>query len=376
MNESTQPGIRIPQSSGPFGAFLEPILGGSPSIDSYTSSIKGFTSGFDYLRFVLSLSVLIWHSYSVVVGASGALDVAREWSGYITWWILPMFFSLSGFLVAASLNRTPTIRKFLWLRLIRIYPALTVEVLLSAVVLGALITTVPLQQYFTDPLFLKYLLNTIGWIHFELPGVFVDNPFPNIVNVSLGTVPAEQKCYILLAGLAFVTLTKRPRLLMMLFIAATIVFSIATFYMDLPGRYPANARSPHLVSFFLAGVLLNLCKEFVPFSKVLFVLSALVGALFLYSDHYIFLASLPVAYVTVWLGLQQPKKIPVVMDGDYSYGIYLYAAPIQQAVWHWTEFGRTYAGNIILTIIFVSMFSVFSWHVIEKPMLRFKKYFG
>jgi peptidoglycan/LPS O-acetylase OafA/YrhL len=375
MKNATQPGSN-PEYKPDFWPSLASRFENSQSIDAYTSSIKGFTSGFDYLRFLLSLSVLIWHSYVVVVGLSPALGVAKEWSGYITWWILPMFFSLSGFLVAASLNRTPTIRKFLWLRLIRIYPALTVEVLLSAFILGALITTVPLKQYFLDPLFFQYLLNTIGWIHYELPGVFTDNPFSNIVNTSLSTVPAELKCYILIASLAFLTLTKKPRLLLSLFVAATIVVTMASFVVEFPGRFPANARSPHLVSFFIAGVLINLCKAFIPFSKGLFWASVLFGALFLYSDHYIFLASLPVAYVTVWLGLQQPKKIPVVMDGDYSYGIYLYAAPIQQAVWHWTEFGRTYAGNIILSIFFVSIFSVFSWHIIEKPMLKYKKYFG
>lgn len=63
------------------------------------------------------------------------------------------------------------------------------------------------------------------------------------------------------------------------------------------------------------------------------------------------------------------------MDGDYSYGIYLYAAPIQQAAWYFTDIGKTYLGNVALSLALVSIFATFSWHAIEKPMLRLKKLF-
>jgi peptidoglycan/LPS O-acetylase OafA/YrhL len=55
-----------------------------------------------------------------------------------------MFFALSGFLVAGSPERSKTLLTFLGLRAIRIYPALGVEVVLSALLIGTAVTTLPL----------------------------------------------------------------------------------------------------------------------------------------------------------------------------------------------------------------------------------------
>lgn len=87
-----------------------------------------------------------------------------------------MFFALSGFLVAGSLERCKTLLTILGLRVIRIYLVLAVEVVLSAFLIGASVTTYPLRDYFTDPLLFHYLRNSFGDIHFFLPGVFQHQP--------------------------------------------------------------------------------------------------------------------------------------------------------------------------------------------------------
>jgi len=347
----------------------------SSTIFSYMEGIKGFTTGFDYLRFGLSLAVLVWHSYLFTHGLDQAYAIAEWGTGRLTYWILPMFFALSGFLITSSLTRTPSIKKFLWLRFIRIYPALTVEVILSALFLGLLSTTFTLRDYFADPIFFRYLLNILGWIHYELPGVFLDNPQPNIVNTSLWTVPFELECYIVLTVMALFGLRKWPGTFLLLFVLACAIKTGMNVFHPIAEGTPANVRGRHLVLFFLAGVLININRKKIPLSGVWALVCAVLGAACLYNYQFIYLAPFPIAYITVWLGLRRPQKIPVVMDGDYSYGIYLYAAPIQQAVWHFTSFGKTYAGNVILSLILVSIFAAFSWHAIEKPMLRFKKMF-
>src|SRR5207245_877255 len=126
--------------------------------------------------------------------------------------IVPMFFTLSGFLVAGSLERCQTLISFMGLRAIRIYPALMVEVLLSAFLIGTCITSDSIKDYFTDSEFREYLLNSIGDIHYNLPAVFENNPFPRIVNSQLWTVPYELGCYLTLAGLAILGIKRRPML--------------------------------------------------------------------------------------------------------------------------------------------------------------------
>ena len=63
----------------------------------------------------------------------------------------------------ASFDRSNII-VFAGLRILRIGPALAVETIVSAVVIGALFTNEPLRAYFTDKSTLKYSLNMIGQI--------------------------------------------------------------------------------------------------------------------------------------------------------------------------------------------------------------------
>ena len=148
----------------------------------------------------------IWHSW------------ARPFVGII----LPMFFALSGFLVAGSLERNKSPISFFGLRIIRLAPALLVEITLSAIILGPIFTTFSIQAYFSDPLFYSYFLNVVGYIHYTLPGVFTQNPVPSIVNSQLWTIPFELKCYIMLAGIAGIGIFGRKNLLLAFMVVAQI----------------------------------------------------------------------------------------------------------------------------------------------------------
>src|SRR3979409_2478824 len=102
-----------------------------------TMTARGNTSGFDYLRMFLAVSVLFFHSFAVSYGRLGeAFLYERPLRGLIVL-VIPMFFALSGFLVAGSYYRTRDLKKFVMLRVLRIAPALIVEVILCALILGA-----------------------------------------------------------------------------------------------------------------------------------------------------------------------------------------------------------------------------------------------
>ena len=89
---------------------------------------------------------------------------------------------------------------------------------------GALVTTLPLADYLRHPLTWNYLgSNLIFELRYHLPGAFVTNPYPNAVNGSIWTLPAETMMYVLVAltglatlilfGLAFLLRGQRPALL-------------------------------------------------------------------------------------------------------------------------------------------------------------------
>ena len=172
------------------------------SILQRSISTHGRSTGFDYLRIVLALAVIVWHSFPLSYGPQA--EVAKDTSVFaelLIGIILPMFFALSGFLVSGSLERNSSMVIFIGLRAIRILPALCVEVLLSALILGPALTTLTLHTYFVDKRFITYFLNIIGDIHYRLPRITI-NPTPDVVNGQLWTVPWELKCYVALTVLA------------------------------------------------------------------------------------------------------------------------------------------------------------------------------
>ena len=189
---------------------LDPTIGGMRTIATVMDEKPGNASGFDCLRIALAISVMVWHSPANSYGPDGEYLVRGGLIGWpLTLCILPSFFALSGFLVAGSLARN-TLPGFLTLRALRIVPALAVEVTLSALMIGPLVTTLPLWHYFSDREFIHYFLNIGGDIHYFLPGVFNDLPLPQYVNLQLWTVPWELTCYIAIVVAATLGIIRRP----------------------------------------------------------------------------------------------------------------------------------------------------------------------
>lgn len=183
----------------------------------------GFYPGFLFLRHFFSTVILLNHARVLVRGErvvpvadtaiSSAISTMPQFSTFLhtlmsaeifrplLFGLVGGFFALSGFLVAGSAARTGTVRKFLGFRALHIVPALLFEVSLSALVLGALVTNLPLSEYFTSPELYRYFGNVVGWITFWLPGVFRDNPIKGMVNANLWTLRPEFYCYLVIAVL-------------------------------------------------------------------------------------------------------------------------------------------------------------------------------
>src|SRR4051812_44634124 len=120
----------------------------SLTIDARMIATRGRTTGFDYLRIGLAISIVLWHG---IITSYGWAVEAVHWrapEGVAFRFVLPMFFALSGFLVAGSLDRCRTLLGFFGLRVLRIVPALAVETTLSALIFGPLLTSDRLAEYF------------------------------------------------------------------------------------------------------------------------------------------------------------------------------------------------------------------------------------
>ncbi len=335
----------------------------------------GRPSGFDYMRLVLALSIICYHSVMLCYGGGAPqMAVIDSPLGIGVLMLVPMFFALSGFLVAGSLARCRTIIGFLGLRVLRIVPALAGEVTLSALVLGPLLTNLPLGDYFADAGFKTYFLNIFGDIHYELPGVFVDNPIGK-VNGQLRTIPFELLCYEALAVLAVLGVFRRRALSLWLG-AGLFGLAAARLYFDPALGESAFPGGPWCAAF-LAGLLLFQYRDRVKWNAGFFACAlalAIVGTA--ESREYPWLAifaALPLAYMTVWIGLLNPPRQTLLLSGDYSYGLYLYGFPVQQTFVALLPAYRAWYYNIMFAAPGTFAVAIVSWWCIEKQALRLRE---
>ncbi|MET3710272.1 peptidoglycan/LPS O-acetylase OafA/YrhL [Sphingomonas trueperi] len=330
------------------------------------------TTGFDYARLFLALAVVLWHTFPVTMSTEALMPYVDQPIMVLVRVILPMFFALSGFLVSSSLERAPNLGVFLWHRVLRIFPALTVEVLLSALILGPILTTVSLAAYFTHREFFQYMVNIIGWIHFRLPGVFLDNPVSGIVNSSLWTVPSELECYITISVLFLIGFTKRPKLIAVTWIVAMGILTWHQVATAAPMWF--NVDKFNLTLSFVAGMMVYQFRHALPGGFVVALGAFAVACLLLYFPNAQYVASFPAAYAIAAFGCNRMWRPKLIFGGDYSYGLYLYAYPIQQTVVHLIGPGKFFE-TLALSLLAMVCFAVFSWHVIEKRILVFKDSF-
>ncbi len=335
----------------------------------------GRTTGFDYLRLGLATAVLCSHSIDVSYGVSFTLAFENGAIRPFIAIILPMFFALSGFLVAGSLERCRSLVSFVGLRIIRLVPALAFETVLAALILGPLLTSLPLASYFSDSLLAHYFLNIVGDIQYLLPGMFESNPWARTVNAQLWTLPYELMCYAALAGLAVFGVHRRRHAFALVVVALNVL--LTAHYVITSGDAGWNALpvapGPSLVLAFLYGITFYLYRDAIPHSRNIGLAAGALALMLLIHPSTDYLVPPLAAYFTVWLGLMRPRESVLTRHGDYSYGIFLFGFPIQQAMtqimgpafheWYW---------NIAASLPLTIAFAIISWHLVEKPSLRLR----
>lgn len=333
--------------------------------------VKNRSSGFDYLRLILSILIIGYHTVVVCYGREAEIEF---WTSPIRpfWYLLvPGFFAMSGFLVTGSLLRVNNVPGFITLRMMRILPALCCEVLISAILIGPMLTELPMQLYYGSPVFLSYFLNVVGDIHYALPGVFTHNHV-DWVNIQLWTIPCEFKCFVVLSIMVLIGLMRnRP-----LYTATVLIMSASAWYSDLNNGLLVRELRPSenlIIMCFLWGMLVHMYREYIPYNGFMFTACIIVSWWILSGTDMVYLAIFPITYITIYLGLLNPPKMFLITTGDYSYGLYLYGFPIQQAVYQGFPQFRQWQVHLPISLLLASICAYLSWHYLESKMLGKKK---
>jgi peptidoglycan/LPS O-acetylase OafA/YrhL len=316
-------------------------------------------NSFDLVRLLAAAAVVVNHSL-VLNGHRGILvfewhDRALDLGGFA----VVVFFVVSGNLVAGSWIAEPDVTAFFAKRALRVFPGLTVVVLLSVLVLGPVVTSVPLGEYFTSRTTWNYV-GTISLtpIRILLPGVFTGNPVP-YVNGSLWTLPGEMICYCILAVLAFFGAVRRrwPLLLALVLVTATRESHL--------GGTSVDMGLAGLVMFFLLGALLRVYP--IPVSRTGAALA--VGSLIVSLWSGVFVVGAPgLAYLVIFAA-SRPTRLASALGrfGDPSYGIYIYAYPLQQTL---VLVGLARPWALLVTSLPLAIaLGYCSWHFVERPVM-------
>jgi peptidoglycan/LPS O-acetylase OafA/YrhL/predicted O-methyltransferase YrrM len=350
-------------------------------------------NNFDLLRLLAATFVVFEHSFALLkIPAPFPLIEGMSW-GFVG---VLIFFSISGFLVSRSWSRNPHVAAFVIKRALRIMPALIVVLLVSALILGPLVATEPLRAYFDDPGAKAYIVNnTMMQSDYDLPSVFSHNIYPLAVNGSLWTLPLEVKAYVFLALIGLIGLLARFRIAMIGLAALTLLTCVNTLRSSIPGANHFVASlvdiqaNPELVyltklgmytvyadmfaAFVIAATLFSLRRwivmrwEFAALAVAAFGITIAVGG----SAPLIGAVALG-PYIVLYLAYRTTTffRLPNRF-GDYSYGIYIYAFPVQQTIsslLHMTSGWLMFAVAMPIT----SVAAVLSWHWIERPALNIK----
>lgn len=334
---------------------------------------KAHSNNLDALRVFAALMVVHGHGW-VLAGGPGpglwALPFARVG--------LDVFFAISGYLVTSSWERDRRPGTFLIKRALRIFPGLIACVLATVFVLGPMFTTLPLTKYLMTNRTLAYLSNIALLNELYLPGVFAGLREGGAVNGSLWSLLPEFACYLTVP--LFALLPAEIRLVALIVGAVACgtaglmlfygeISTLTLYHLDL--RYALVE-----VPFFFMGAALFLLER--RFGARMWRADLCIMA---FGGNYVISAwlgwwNLPFEWFTLpYMVLAFGRmSLPVVRRasqfGDLSFGLYLYAFPVQQAVLAmWPDTGYP----VLLCAMLTVPLAWLSWHLVERPALRWRR---
>lgn len=350
-------------------------------------NLSNFTHGrdnnFNLIRIIAAFAVLITHSFALAIGTGDAEPFRKSLGMTMGMIAVDVFFITSGFLVTASLLSRQSAIDFIWARVLRILPALLIMLLITVSVIGVFFTSLPLRAYLANPGVYIYLLKgstLIGGVAYDLPGAFADNPYRGSVNGSLWTLPYEVRMYAILVTV-WVALRMARSIRLKAFqlaiisgaVAGGICLAFTTFV-----KLDLDQQFMRLFYMFFSGAAFYVLKEHITLSRaplwffvILLLSSVMANSLRVFFVVYV----LTIPYILFYIAYVPAGRIRKYNRlGDYSYGVYIYAFPVQQSVAALIP-GVSVSSMLFISASFTLLLAVLSWHFLERHALGLKGFY-
>jgi peptidoglycan/LPS O-acetylase OafA/YrhL len=337
--------------------------------------ISSHENNFTLIRLILAIGVIYSHTFLMTK------DIKLD---YLSNFLMPIttvgslsvqiFFFLSGLFVAQSFSKEPNLFVYFVRRILRIWPALIVVVILTTFVSIIIGSSNSVIEYLTFTDFYNNILKNIALIYdWTLPGVF-ENHRMSTINGAIHTLAPEVKMYVLLGIFGIFGLIKNKK----------VVFTIVLIFLFLcidEGKFVNNFTflfnmdyTIYVVSMFSAGVLAWTLSNYI-------IIKMWHGIVFILLFNFIDFDALKIGFFycfIIWIVLylgQINFSQRLYFRTDISYGIYLYGWPSTQFILVLNNEINPYLLTLLATIL-ASFFAYFSWIIVEKPSIKSGKQFA
>ncbi len=343
-----------------------------------TIKIERDANNFDLIRIIFAWFVIVSHSY-VLNGVGESDPLGQLTSNYLILSFIGVkgFFVISGYLILQSLTRSKSVIDYLVKRILRIFPGLIVVLLATLLVVYFMYPSTNLPYLFNPAIYKYFIGNVLLFTpHFYIPGVFEQLP-SKAINGSLWTIEFEFFFYIVL--LLLFPIKKNLKALRWTLVGLMALFTIGNLFY--PSELLSIKKPIPLDLVFDLGIYFITGSFFAcinwrnwSFSKYLFIGSIvlLLTMVILKVDRAWLFTCLP--FVILYIGQMKSKAANWVHQklGDPSYGIYLYAFPIQQLIVYYCK-PSTFELFLYASIAAFA-FGILSWKWVEKKALTLKHY--
>ncbi|WP_197521061.1 acyltransferase family protein [Bradyrhizobium icense] len=327
-------------------------------------------NNFGFLRLLFASLVIISHSAEIIDG-----NRSREWlvsiGGTMTLGEVAVdgFFLISGYLVLQSFQNSTTVYSYIIKRVRRIYPGFIFAYVTCFFVVAPFAGVDFGSLKFTS--YLKYALQALM---LNGPDLYAFPSMPvHALNGPTWTIVYEFRCYLLIVLIAGLGLYKWPLMFAALSIGLLLLNEVGFFIkVGALGRIIGNPMFlVRLASLFCIGSCFYLFRSKIRFRVEFAIIACTVLTASIYFSKFqeaVF--AIFGGYLIFYVALHIKSRVLVSINSrvDISYGVYLYAWPIQISLAYFFGIHSPWTLTIIATP-FAYVAGLLSWHFIERPFL-------
>lgn len=330
-------------------------------------------NNFDFLRFFFASLVFYVHSYAIYTGKA-PFDFSGEFifilsksqidGGELA---VNMFFLISGFLITMSWIKNPDTFGYFLKRIFRIFPGLIGLFIFVLFIIGPIIS--PNTSDYISSLSVNLILKDLVQMNIskETANFIFDNLPLQAINGSLWTLKYEFYAYILVAVLGI------SKILNVKVIASSLVFFFVVYMGQNMGilELTRAVQIPRLMTYFMLGALFFLLRDKILLNKSI----SLIMIVILVCSIWLNIAEVGMVFAISYLVFVFAYSPHIKLNnfsryGDLSYGMYIYAFPIQQSILSLFRY-IGFELYMLITFLITIFFAYISWRLIEEPSLHF-----